>query len=678
MVDQSAKRVAVASPLLLALLGLLVPGLCGAALAPPKDELASGASSSVAGAPPAGADGVAAAAPLTAFQRALKALPSMRFGATVGYNMRRDDSEMGSTSQSGLETLLMSKANGYIWQPYIARYVCSADARLSYDKTQMDREATVGRSVSITGSAQLMVLSQTSYPFEAHYTRVDNRSTSDLATGQRYAGQSYGFSQSYIMPGYTFGGGWDRSTQNEGRDRQDVLRLNADRNEESQRIQAFANIMRNSHVDEGQAQSARQSNFSLLHNITPSDAVTLDNIASVSQSDYRLLHGRSEARATQLSSVAFWRPDEVDVTLVGGVRLLSMQNRSTRPDVPGGVERDISGRASNINANLGASYDAIEFTRISVSGNLNISDSNGLRQSSASQSLSASYQPESLALGKFAYYWSTGGTLSRRSSVDSAREATLQASHGLSRNIALETGPGISVSINQSVGLAARSVTSAERNTLDNAGGIGAVNADGVRKQISHSATASWTAGGESGSMSAQLGANDSRSIGVEREFYQSLNLQLTSNLASGPSAMWVGNLTTQVSRQSALHVVADVNARAAAGPDTVTSVNSSGMLSYQQQRLFGLRNLRLSSDLRLNGQALLPLFGGPQDQEMAAWDTRLNYRVGRTQLRLTFLVARNATPAKGVDQNGNAYGTRIARVNKSIAISISRAIGDL
>ncbi|MBC7860415.1 MAG: hypothetical protein H7Z39_16900, partial [Burkholderiaceae bacterium] len=622
----------------------------------------------------------AAAAPLTAFQRALTALPSMRFGATVGYSARRDDSDEGSSKQSGLETTLTGKGSGYIWQPYIARYVCTANARLSYDKMQADGDATVGRAVNLTGAAQLMVLSLSNYPFEAHYSRIDSRSTTDLATGQRYAGQSYGFSQSYIAPGYNFGGGWDRSTQNEGRDRQDTLRLNADHSDELQRVQALANITRNSHLEEGRGQSARQSNFSLMHNITPSDTVTLDNIASVNQSDYRLLQGSSVTRSTQLSSVAFWRPEEVEATLVGGVRLLSVQSRARGMDE---LMRETSSRNGNANVNLGASYDGIEFTRLNASFNLNTNDSDGVRQSSTSQSLAASYQPDPMMLGKSSYYWGTGASVSRRAGLESSREATLQASHGLSRNVALESGSDIGLGVNQSLALAARSATSAERNALaniNNASGVGAVNADGVRKQISHSASASWSAAGESGAMSAQLGANDSRSLGVAREFYQSVNLQLSSNVASGPSSAWAGNLTVQVSRQSALNVAKlDPGGQVVdAGPRTVTSTDSSGTLSYQQQRLFGLRNLRLASDLRLNAQALLPMFGGPQDQEMAAWDTRFNYMIGRTQLRLTFLLARTATPVTGRDQNGAAYGTRIARVNKSIAISISRAIGDL
>lgn len=674
MVDRLAKRGAVPAPLLWALLGLLIPGPGGAALPPPKEEAPESAGNgSVAAADGSGAPAAAGAA---AYRRWLSMLPQTRFGATVGYSMRRDISEDQKATQRGLETSLSGRAAGFIWQPWMARYSGGLNARISQDKSETNGDVSVGRGVGLSGNAQLSVLPSSAYPFEAHYTRSENRNSNDLAASQTYAGSGYGFSQAYGGNGYNVNGGWDRSVQNAGRDKQDTLQLTGGHSQESQRFVAVANLGRNTHRDEeGQTQTSALTNVLLTHNITPTETMSFDNMASVSQSDYRLRQSAGSARASQLSSVGFWRPDEVEVTVVGGVRLLSTQNSAASL-----LEQSFgapNSRSGDANVNAGVSYDAIQFTRLNAAFNLNQSSSNGVRQTTGSQSLGVGYQPDSIELGQFHYNWSSGANVSRNGGRDASRQAALQLGHSLNRAFALDAGSNLGLNLNQSLALVAKSATSAARNAaanLDNASGVGSVNADGVRKQLSHGASASWSALGEAASMAASLSATDSRSLDENREFFQSIGFQASSNVPASYTSSWSGNLTIQAVRQSVLQVPGTTGERA--GPNV--STNSSGSLTYQEQRLFGVRRLRLLSDLRLNGQSLLPLFGGPQDQEMAAWDTRLDYMIGRTQIRLSFLIARTATPVLNIDPGRAAgSGTRFAKMNKSIAFSISRAIGN-
>lgn len=665
MVDRSARRAAAA--VAAALLGLLSPGLAGAALAPPKDELAE----------PTGAEAVAVIvkAPPTALQQALMMLPSMRFGGVVSYRMSRDISEAGASSRRGIETTLLGKGGGYLWQ-LAARYTIDANLRLSHDKAESnDGDARTVKGASLTGSAQLG-LPLWNQPFEVHCSRTDSRSVTDLATAQSYTGQSYGFSQGFAADGYSVTGGFDRHSQNHGRDLQDALRVSASHSGESQRVSLSVGLSRNAQRGVGVEQTAQQADISLLHNIAATDTITLDSIASVNQSDYRLLQGGGAARVGQFSSVAFWRPDEVEATVVGGVRLLSMQTSAS--GAPERGQGPLDSRGNDANFNLGVSYEAIPFTRLSAAANVSVIERGGARQSAASQSVAASYSPESLALGQFAYSWSTGGSLGRSSGPAGSREATLQVGHNLLRSVTLGEG-GVGLSVGQSLALAGRSLTSAARNAADNVGnasGVGSVNADGVRKQLSHNASASWRPI-DGGATSVQLGANDTRSLGVAQEFFQSISLQASSSLSTGATSSWSGNLTVQASRQSGPGAAPSADAAAPAEPRAVTNVNSSGSLGYLQQRLFGVRNLRMASDLRLNAQALLPLLGGPQDQETAAWDSRIDYTIGRTQLRLTFLIARTAMPTSGAAQYGPTSGTRVAYVNKSIAFALSRMIGN-
>jgi len=106
-------------------------------------------------------------------------------------------------------------------------------------------------------------------------------------------------------------------------------------------------------------------------------------------------------------------------------------------------------------------------------------------------------------------------------------------------------------------------------------------------------------------------------------------------------------------------------------------TINSSGSVTYMHTRFLGVRNLRFTSDVRLNGQALLPVFGGPQDQEVAAWDNRIDYFIGRTQLRVATLIARTKSPVPLHAALNGGQANEPVRVNKAIMFTIMRKFGD-
>ena len=150
-----------------------------------------------------------------------------------------------------------------------------------------------------------------------------------------------------------------------------------------------------------------------------------------------------------------------------------------------------------------------------------------------------------------------------------------------------------------------------------------------------------------------RLSVSDSRAADGDKEFFQMVNFQASSNLPTSGFSSWTGSLTIQGIRQgTGVGTASDSNSGAAAAAilpvaarrDDFT-VTSTGAVTYQHGRMFGVRNLRFVSDLRLNAQALLPILNGPRDQEMAAWDNRFDYAIGRTQVRLIALVARVKSP---------------------------------
>jgi hypothetical protein len=69
-------------------------------------------------------------------------------------------------------------------------------------------------------------------------------------------------------------------------------------------------------------------------------------------------------------------------------------------------------------------------------------------------------------------------------------------------------------------------------------------------------------------------------------------------------------------------------------------------------------------------------MLGGSGDQEMAVWQNRLDYSLGRTQLRMNTLIARIKQP-KGAVQFGALEDTESeTKTNKAIMFSLIREFG--
>lgn len=598
------------------------------------------------------------------------AIPPVRFGGTVSYELRRDVTEEQSRMQQGMTTTLNASTQTFIWQPWFAQLAGNLGVTLSRFGSSSDTteaSSSSNSSVFLTGSGQLSILPQSRFPFEAHYDRSDSRVSNELAIGNDFASQRYGFSQHYMHQQGDSMIGWDRNTQNSarsGRDQQDNWQLSSSHSLESQRAQLLGNRTRNTRENTGE--SAVQNNLSLQHSYTPNPTLSVESMSNISRSGYHLEQGDNNTRITQLSSQAFWRPVDKPLTVTGGARVFALE-----ADTSGlAIDSSFAGaRVSNANVNAGVNYELSKFTRLNAGANVNLITNNGVRSNNTNQTVGATYQPDFRELGKFRYIWSASGSfVNSTGSEDASRQGTLQLSHGLSRSVIFNPGSIISMELAQSVTALASTGTS--NNSASNGSTLN--NDAGSTARLTHSGSLSWNLSKEAGEALVRLSASDSRTVGGRQEFFQLVNLQASSNLPTGEYSSWTGNLTVQGVRQDAAIIgntaafgISDQNANEEHG--FVTTSNAS--LTYQQQRVFGVRRLRFVSDLRLNSQALLPLLGGPQDQETAAWENRLDYAIGRTQLRLNLLISRNTTQRTSTEKVES-----INNLNKSIFFSVIRS----
>lgn len=654
--DRSAKHIAVSPTFLMALLAMLYPVTAHAALpsAPPEVAARNPAATS------AGATAQSDSQP-----DSMWFLPPVRIGGAVSYDLRREMSDEQTSMQQGLTGTLNASTSTYIWQPWFAQ----ANGSLGLTVLRASSGGSpASTSVVVTGNGQLSVLASSRIPFEAHYERNDSRVSSDLSLGNGYASQRYGFTQRYRNLLGEAMVGWDRSTQTsaaDGRTRQDSLQMNVAQRLEQHQLRLAGAHNKNTH--ELSAEQAVQSNLSLHHSYAPGPTISVENMANISRSGYHLQQGDNNTRLMQLSSHGFWRPADRPMTVSGGARVLALEADTT------GIAANsdaVRAQVRNANANVGVNYDLSRALRLNAGGNLTMAENNGAKSTSFSQSLGASYQPDSIELGGFRYGWSSSvGASNQTSGEDSARQLTLQLGHNINRSFKLEGGSTVGAEASQSL-----SVVSSSSSRLSSQEPV-------PTKRMTHSGSLSWDLSQQAGAAQLRLGASDSRALDGKQEFFQLVNFQASSNLPTSRFSSWTGDLTIQAVRQGSNAIAGDTDPfrqQTGSGSGTGFATTSSGSISYQNQRAFGILRLRFVSDLRLNSQALLPLLGSAKDQETAAWVSRFEYSIGRTQLRLHALISRSSSQRSGFNSATGAANTEnVARINKAIAFSITRSFGN-
>jgi hypothetical protein len=563
---------------------------------------------------------------------------------------------------------LNASSSTFIWQPWFARLNANLGLTLSRDASNGPEAATSSKNLIVTGAAQLSVLTQSPYPFEAHFVRSDSRTTSDLVRADLSTGQRYGFTQYHYRPEGEAMIGFESDTHtgvDAGRDRQRSLRLNLTHTREHHRVQLTGDGAWNAH--EASGEEARQGNLSLQHSYTPTPSISAESMLNISRVGFHLLRGDGDTRLMQLGSLVFWRPADSAMTVNAGARVFALTMATS--NLPGGFAVGERLRSATGNVNVGVSYSLNRHTRLNAGVNLNVLNNNGASSTHSSQTAGASYQPDELAIGAWRYGWSTTANLSNSSGAsDGGPELSWQAGHNLSREFRLDGGSSVRLGGGQSLA----------------ASGGRSRGAEGVsNRQLTHSGSLSWEKTQPSGAMMVQLSVSDSRALAGTRAFFQMANLQASSSLPTSGQSSWTGSLTIQAVRQS-------VNARPEetdpfnpqvnpfGGPSPAGAgfvITSSGAISYQNQRVFGVRRLRFSSDLRLNSDALLPLLGSVKDEQLASWDNRLDYQIGRTQLRLATQISSSRTPKFSSDAVTGAQQVKAERkTQRSIAVSVTRA----
>jgi len=654
VVEQHKKHLFNSCVVIAGLLSLTWHRAAFSALPPAAIESQQQASAGNAEAPASAAAPSATSAGAKPARETIFLFPPVLVGGRISYLIRGDASEGQKVVQQGITGTITAKTKTYLWQPWFAWLTGDIGLNILRQSTNSSSTGTglnndpfntagtlTSKNLVTTGSLQLEALTRTSFPFEAHFTKSDNRISGTLSPFSGYASQTFGFSQGFATDYGNGSFGWDRSEQlgnSSGNTQQDGMRLSLSKSLSATQNLQIA-VTRTDNRADMTDERAVQTNVNAQHSYTPDGEVQIDTLANASKSAYKLQQGQSAVDLMQLSSFGTWRPEDEDFTVTGGARLLTMANTTSGPAFDG---RSIGTRIRNANFNVGVGYEISPELRATASANMNMAGGAGASTVTASESAGLTYQPASIQLGQYRYNWSASTTASNSSGgQEQSRNLSLQLSHGLSRTV--QFGP-----------------TSALTMTLNQAAATILVSGRGATQRLTHGAAASWNKALESGTVYASINASDSRSMGGEQnDSFQMINFQVSSNMPTGRFGSLTGNLTIQATRQDAPMFFLPLDQQSSFAPKRGFTLTSSGSVSYQHMRVFGIPRLRFGSDLRLNSQALLPMLGGPQDMETAAWDNNLDYAIGRTQLKLNARVA----------QTGG-------KKNKSIMFTMSRGLG--
>lgn len=530
------------------------------------------------------------------------ALAPIRYWGDFTYEHRIENYTQSENQIRKLATVNL-KANTFLWQPWFARV--NAGVGLTYN--MLDREHSGSSNGEIvTGDAQLLMLPQSRFPLELHFNSQDSRVTGNALGSAPYSNTRYGLSQKYrsLDGSLNAQASYDhnlQTTAGQADDTSDLFTVSLgkviDRNqfnfdgsrEKAERRSSKINYLRN--------------NLIARHSYRPDPSFSMENMASIVETEDDTTSFINNNRQLQLTTNTFWRPRNKPVYGNAGARYYASLNEN------GSATSD----SKTLNAYGGINYDVTRAFRLTGNMTANGTQNSGTSALTSTQSLGARYNPEYIYLGKFQYNWnSSANVLNRNGGEFNGRHLTAQLGHNILRRF--NTRPGLEYSANFSQSI----VT--EYDTV----------ADDINR-INNSLSLTWRKSKGTGNVYARLMGSDSRTIASPRyEVYQFINLQITSSKALTHKSALSGNITINATRNEL--------------PNTPTggfATTSSANLVYRQVMVFNIPRLYFISDLKFDTELTRPLIIDREKQDRRIWENRLDYTVGRLQMRLSLRVSK-------------------------------------
>ncbi len=536
-------------------------------------------------------------------------LPPVNLSGEISTTYRYTEPEQGEPTMQKIWTGEIN-ANSYIWEPWMALWF----ARLGLSSVSLEDGQDID-SVLFTGEGRLRLFPQSRFPGEAFFNIQDTRVGVDdpLADLGDFRYTRMGVSQQYrAADGQSFvSGRLERSEQEDrsGLSDKQVDRFQANFNHtlsERQRVGGNLVVEQTSSPRSGDDEFA--ANASFTHNYRRDARLSVDSLANLVRRRSGVADGTSEESRLLMNSHTSWRPEQRPLTVTGNLLVLGEERE-------GGALGD--SETFTVNLSGGASYELSEALRASglLGANVRSGDSDAF---TSFQNFGLAYTPPSREVMGFNYSWNANGAV-RNTTGDDGDIWGLGSGIGHSANRLFRMGPDdvFLVSVDGSQNL-----------------GIDFASDDGTLYTLTQRGGLSVAYPAQSPTSHLRLTFVDARDFGRTDS---TLDL-LSGNLSS----------TLQLNRFSGLNAEVGFNAtRVETGGESAATLSSSAGITYRHQRAFGIYGLRFSSELRFQSNSLLPIGFLGEEGDGWAWDNRLDYTIGRLDVRLRAV-------AVHVGDNGN------------------------
>lgn len=594
--------------------GLLACGLAAAASAvgaapdAPEDSSPAGNGAAVAPAP--------AAPPEEAASGRRWGLAPIRWGGSAMDELRWT-SGTGQPNRFQHVQIGNLRAATFIWQPWLAQVSGGLGFVTGTEKAADGAaagNAADARRTTITGNGSLALFPVSRFPFTATVDVTDSRASGQL-TASDFVSKRLSLRQSYRpeQGGSSTSVSFDRSILEGdfGRDTVDAVNGSYATSIGVHGLDFSGSVTRNRRSQSNE--SSDFNRFAAQHTFRPDEFLSVDSNVSLANSELRLgstgLQATNRTQLLQGNVFANWRPDEEEPLYVtGGGRFFVLQTG----------DQFTTTRTQSLNGHVGAVYNWSPNLTLNGSASVVQVQSGQTSTWLSTQSVGASYAGNRITFGKYSYDWNTSASLNNQiGGTDNGNRAVAgQFGHIVSRDIFTEETAALSASVSQNVALTASSATG-RTTTLGHTAGL--------TLRVSR---------GDDLSGFGSLSASDSRSSGAISSQYQFVSLQLNGQMRFSRYSALNSNLTIQFNRQAS-----------GTAPATGWNMSAYGTASYTHGRAFGMRGLRYALSYSVNTtQTNNRLLGDPdarRDQVGHALEQRLDYRIGRMDLRLSTQFAR-------------------------------------
>jgi hypothetical protein len=553
--------------------------------------------------------------------------------------------ETGATSRQGVLSTDFDWAT-HLWQPWFLQLRFGLGLMGVRDSTHGGDSGRIsGSGGGMTGRLAVSLFPASRFPFELRAEMGDSRSSADAlgtAVRQRRLSLSQSWRPEQGSLGLQLHLDHSRLLADAGDDVLTSLQLGGQQQQGSHSLDGSAQLVLNHRTELDEHQ--RLASVHLRHGFAPRSDLQVESLAN--WNDNRLHSGRRSGddlsgSVRQLTTVLSWRPREGDPLYHPDLPLqLGGSMRWSEVVVSGQGSRQ---RAQGWAATLGANLDLSTTWRLSASLATSRLQSADQSLDSSSLGATASWTPPGWTLGGWRYTPQGGANagLSTSSGAPARQLLGLQGSHGLSRDWALSDSAQLSLNLTQSLALAHESSA-----------------AQPVRG-LAHTLGLFWHGSGDAGQQRfAGLSLSDARTRGNGDGQFQLVNLQLSQRTQLSRLTGWSVNLTAQAARSASDTLDPFTGDRRSSGGGW--QVFYTGSASLDQQRLFGVPRLRHSLLLSLNSQQLerraLGDVDAPRERISQSLESRLDYMVGRLELRLS---------ARHARVDGRAVATLNARLQR-------------